>query len=570
MYRTHICSQIDKSELGKKVQLAGWVRTKRDHGTILFIDLVDASGVVQCVCNKNDDPILFDQLDGFSLESVVSLEGVIIARTPETVNKTIKSGEVELQIQGCVVLSKAQELPFSINQPNPSEEQQLEYRYLYLRRKEMQETLALRTRTIDLLRKYMKQKGFMEIQTPILTSSSPEGARDYIVPSRMHPGKFYALPQAPQQFKQLLMASGVEKYFQIAPCFRDEDARADRLVGEFYQLDFEMAFATQEDIFAILEHVLYNVFEEIRPDYKKEQKFPRIPYKQALAKYGSDKPDLRNPLEIMDITDFAKVPNMFEKLIAAGGRMLTISASTDVPNSFFAKLQEFMQVKGGKGVAFAVKGEKWSGPMANMFSDEEKQKMLQKPDHNTLFLVADMPDVVYKLAGYLRTELGQQLNLIEQNRYAFCLITDFPMFECNDGVWDFMHNPFSMPQSLDCDTADVLSYQYDIVCNGYELASGAVRNHDLALVKQVFAKIGQACDNVEEKFPLYKAFKYGIPPHAGCAPGIDRIIMLLNGKSNVRDIVAFPLNQHGACVLMDAPSVIDEKFLKDLKIKVTE
>lgn len=581
IYRTHVCSQVDKSLKGQKIRLSGWVRKKRNHGTIIFIDLVDQSSVVQCIIQK-DSP-LFELVESTSYESVVTIEGTIALRTSETINTKINSGEIELHIEDFKILTKAQELPFAIHQEDLNEELQLQYRFLYLRRNHMQETLRLRTLVIDLLRKYMKDLNFLEIQTPILASSSPEGARDYLVPSRLHKGKFYALPQAPQQFKQILMASGVEKYFQIAPCFRDEDSRADRLIGEFYQLDFEMAFATQEDVFKVLEYVLYNVFKTVRPECEIPQKFPRIPYKTAIEEYGSDKPDLRNPLKLINITNSCTIPNIFTDLVEKGGKLLAITAKIEkTSGKFFDDLQKFMQHKGAKGLAYShFDGQKWSGPMTKMFSDEEKNQMLEQGqkasnqnDHNTVFLVADTKHMAYKLAGALRIELGQQLGLIDEDKFEFCLITDFPMFELTDeGKWDFMHNPFSMPQNLDDPIEEILSYQYDIVCNGYELSSGAVRNYDLNIVEKVFKIVGDNCENLEERFPLYKAFKFGIPPHAGSAPGIDRIIMLLNKKIdgrelNVRDIVPFPLNQNGENLLMHAPSVVPEKHLKELGIKI--
>lgn len=584
MYRTNMCGEIDKSFIGKTIQLAGWVRKKRDHGTILFLDLADATGIVQCITHNevhkqrdeqsceytlNNDNDTFKTIDKLSLESVVSITGIIALRSIETINKNISSGEIELHVTKVEVLSAAQELPFALHQKDLSEELQLKYRFLHLRNSEMQNLLRLRTRVIDLMRQYMKEMNFLEIQTPILAASSPEGARDYLVPSRLHPGKFYALPQAPQQYKQMLMASGVEKYFQIAPCFRDEDSRADRLVGEFYQLDFEMAYATQEDVFDVLEYVLYNIFHTLKPDYKMATKFPRIPYKEAIERYGSDKPDLRNPLEIMDITNKFPTPNIFKKLVDEDGKLLVISAKLEnVSGKFFETLQKTMQAKGAQGLAYAVLKNEWSGPLANMFG--EKESMLQAPMHNAIFLIADKKDEAYKLIGQLRTELGTQLNLLDEKQFAFCLITDFPMFELNDGKWDFMHNPFSKPQNIDLPTADILSFQYDIVCNGYELASGAVRNHDLALVKKVFEKIDENAGDIEERFPLYKAFRYGVPPHAGCAPGIDRIIMLISGRHNVRDVVPFPLNQNGESSLMNSPSVVEERFLKDLKLNNEE
>ncbi len=592
-YRSHKCCEINKQHVSKSIKLSGWVRKKRDHGTIIFIDLVDNSGSVQCIVQKSSP--LFEKIDSLTLESVICVEGTVLERASETINKKITSGEVELEIYTIEVLTKAQELPFAIHQEDLNEELQLKYRFLYLRRQHMQETIKLRTQVIDLLRKYMKELNFQEIQTPILASSSPEGARDYLVPSRLHPGKFYALPQAPQQFKQILMASGIERYFQIAPCFRDEDSRADRLIGEFYQLDFEMAFASQEDVFEVLEHVLYNVFHTVRPEMKIEKKFPRIPYTQALARYGSDKPDLRNPLELVNVLEDLdidiEIPNIFKDMVNGGGKLLAISAPIENgTRSFFDELQKFMIHKGAAGLAYATyDGEKWSGPMNRMFSDEIKNAILKKGEekdkasprssgknHNTIFLIADDKHNAYKLAGALRTHLGEILNLITNDEFAFCLITDFPMFEkTDDGKWDFMHNPFSMPQNMDAPTEEILSYQYDIVCNGYELSSGAVRNHKLELVEKVFNIVGDNCENLEERFPLYKAFKFGIPPHAGSAPGIDRIIMLLNKRIdnrelNVRDIVPFPLNQNGENLLMHAPSIVTQKHLNELGIKIVE
>lgn len=581
-YRTHKSSQVNASLEGQSIKLAGWVRKKRDHGPIIFIDLADNEGTVQCIAQnieKSADSAInsneiFQVAEKLSNESIICIEGIVTKRSKETINNKISSGEVEIQITKIEIISHAQELPFALSQPDLSQELQLKYRYLYLRRPDMQEVLKIRTNAIRLMREAMQELGFQEIQTPILASSSPEGARDYVVPSRLHPGKFYALPQAPQQFKQILMASGVEKYFQVAPCFRDEDARADRLVGEFYQLDFEMAFAGQEEVFSVLEHVLYHVFHTIRPEYEIPKRFPRITYQDAIAKYGSDKPDLRNPLELCDITN-EPAPNIFQKLIDNKGKLIALSAKVEnLSNAFFTKLTKQMMDLGAKGLAYCVHKEgKWSGPLANMYDDSVKEKILKGTDHNAIFLIADEKNIAYKLAGQLRDKLGRELNLINEKKFAFCLITDFPMFEWNENKsgknkWDFMHNPFSMPQNPDASIEDIVSYQYDIVCNGYELSSGAVRNHDLALVKKMFQLIDLDCENIEEAFPVYKAFKHGIPPHAGAAPGIDRIIMLLSERTNVRDIVPFPLNQHGENLLMEAPSEITQELLDELQIKV--
>ena len=566
MYRTHECAQLNLSLVDKQVKIAGFIRKKRNHGNVLFIDLADASGIMQCVIEKND--AAFNAVEKISLESVVTLSGKLVKRSDATVNKNIDSGSVELIISECSVLSKAQELPFAIYQEDLNEELQLKNRFLYLRRNDMQNMLKLRTRVIDTLRSNMKGLGFLEVQTPLLSSSSPEGARDYLVPSRLNPGKFFALPQAPQQFKQLLMTSGVEKYFQIAPCFRDEDSRADRLLGEFYQLDFEMAFATQEDVFEILEKTLYNLFAEVRSDCIINSVFPKISYKDSLEKYGSDKPDLRNPLEFCDVTEKITTPEIFKDLIKNGYKMHIISANVEqASNKFFKQLQEFMIQNGAQGLAYAVKKEEWSGPLAKLISHDEKEELLKK-DHNCLFMIVDCEPNLHKLCHTLRTELGKKLNLINKNEYKFCFIVDFPMFEKKDDGWDFMHNPFSMPQDLEKPLEEVLAYQYDLVCNGYELSSGAVRNHDLEKIKKVFALIGQSCDDLEKRFPVFKAFKYGVPPHAGSAPGIDRIIMLLSNQENVRNTMPFPLNQHGQSLLMDAPCIVDEKYLKDLNIKL--
>ncbi len=577
-YRSHVLSEIQENLIGQDIKVAGWIRKKRNHGKILFIDLIDESASLQCIVDQDNS--IFNDIESIPLESVISFEGKILKRSDQTINDQIATGKIELEIKAYKILSKAQPLPFAINQKDLNEELALEYRFLSLRKKEMQDILKTRTQIIDLLRKYMKELGFLEIQTPILSAGSPEGARDYIVPSRLHPGKFYALPQAPQQFKQLLMTAGFEKYFQIAPCFRDEDSRADRLIGEFYQLDFEMAYATQEDVFQVLEHVFYNVFKTIKPDFEVPQAFPRITYKNAIETYGSDKPDLRNPLILKDITELCKeknsVPGIFQKSVAAGSKMIVISAFIEnKSNKFFNDMQEFMKQKGASGLAWTnYNDQKWSGTLANMINDEIKNQITKNTNHNTIFLLTDTAKNVYKLAGYLRDELGKQLNLIIENAFKFCLITDFPMFEWNENKkgenkWDFMHNPFSMPQNIENENIDeILSYQYDIVCNGYELSSGAVRNHDLETVKKVFQITGDNLENLEQRFPLFKAFKFGVPPHAGSAPGIDRIVMLLTGSSNVRNIVAFPLNQNGESLLMEAPNQVDEEFLKTLNLKI--
>lgn len=577
MYRTNKCAEINKSFLEKKVKVSGWIRKIRNHGNIIFLDLLDNSGILQCVI-ENDNKF-FSSLDELNVESVVSLSGLVVNRENGKVNKEIESGEVELKIEEVEVLSKAETLPFALHQEDISAKQQSEYRFLYLRRPEMQAMLKKRTQVIDEFRSAMKVVGFQEIQTPILTASSKEGARDYLVPSRLHPGKFYALPQAPQQFKQLLMAGGVDKYFQIAPCFRDEDSRADRLVGEFYQVDFEAAFATQDDIFEYLEGVLKQVFEKIRPEVKISA-FEKIKYEDAIKTYGSDKPDLRNPLKLMDITESAEVPNVFKKLVEAGGKLIIIKAPGCYGNSrkFFDALHERAVYHGAKGLAYAFKGEAWSGPLAKMYSDSFKDSLCEN-DEDGIFMLAGMPDEVYKIAGLMRDEIADKLCLVDKGDFKFAFITDFPMFEKDENnSWDFMHNPFSMPKlsssqlkELDekSDLSSISSYQYDVVCNGYEICSGAVRNHDLSLIESLFALIGKDLQSVYDSIPLFKAFKFGVPPHAGAAIGLDRVVMLLSDAKNVRDIVAFPLNQQGEDLFMNAPCSVDEEDLeKHLSLKI--
>lgn len=574
-YRSHFCAELNKSNIGEVVKVAGWVRKKRDHGPIIFIDLIDQtaskSSVLQCIAEKNSKT--FEILEKITLESVISLEGKVVQRQKDTINKEISTGEIELKIESVEILSQADTLPFAIHQEDIPEEFKFKYRFLYLRRKEIQKILELRTRAIDFLRAEMKKRDFLEVQTPILTASSPEGARDYLVPSRIHKGKFYALPQAPQQFKQILMASGVEKYFQIAPCFRDEDSRSDRLPGEFYQLDFEVSFATQDDILNILESLISGLFKHIRPDVKSDQKFEKIKYKDAIEKYGSDKPDLRNPLVLNDITKIVETPNMFKKLVEDGGKLIAISVPQCKGKSrkFFDELQEIAKEHGAKGLAYMAKNneDSLSGPLVNMFPEKDRKNILND-QHDAAFLLADMPENAYKIGGILRQLLGQKLGLIS-NEYKFCFIVDFPMFEWNgdEKRWDFMHNPFSKPQEMKKDPGEILAWQYDLVCNGYEICSGAVRNYQKEMVEQVFKIAGYEWRDIENNFAVFKAFKYGVPPHAGAAPGIDRIIMLLSDAKNVRDVVAFPLNQNAEDIMMGAPSRIDEKSLeKDLGLKL--
>jgi aspartyl-tRNA synthetase len=582
-YRTHTCGELTPSHAGQSVKLSGWIHRKRDHGNLIFIDLRDHYGLTQCVINS-DTPI-FAQVEDLRNESVITITGQVVRRSPETMNTKMATGEVEVQIENLLVQSPAQQpLPLQVNSnADFPEDTRLTYRFLDLRREKLHRNIVIRSDIIASLRQRMIAQGFMEFQTPILTSSSPEGARDFLVPSRLHPGEFYALPQAPQQFKQLLMVSGFDRYFQIAPCFRDEDARADRSPGEFYQLDFEMAFATQEDVFAAIEPVLTGVFNEFALGRSVTQTpYPRIPYAEAMLTYGSDKPDLRNPLLIADVTEVFRGSEfgIFAKAIEQGAVVRAIPAPTAAqqPRSFFDKLNGWAQETGMPGLGYITFSEGVAkGPIAK-FLDAPRLQLLQSQASvqtgDAVFFVCGPAAITAKNAGLARTRVAQELNLIEANSFRFCWIVDFPMYE-----WDetsksiqFSHNPFSMPQGglAALETQDPLTinaYQYDIVCNGIELSSGAIRNHLPEVMYKAFAISGYGPEVVESRFGgLLNAFKYGAPPHGGCAPGIDRIVMLLADEPNLREVIAFPMNQQAQDLLMGAPSKVTPLQLKELHI----
>ena len=582
IYRTHNCGEITKNDVEKQVRIAGWVQTIRDLGGLLFIDLRDQYGITQAVVTVESG--LIDMASKIPNESTISIEGKVRLRDEETINPNIATGEVELVAEKIDVLGKRlNNLPFEINSDKEvREDLRLQYRFLDLRNEKIKNNILLRAKVLQYLRSQMIERGFTEIQTPILTSSSPEGARDYLVPSRVHPGKFYALPQAPQQFKQLLMVSGIDKYFQIAPCFRDEDARADRAPGEFYQLDMEMAFATQEDVFEVMEKVMYNTFIEFGGKKVAEYPFPRIPYKEAMLKYGSDKPDLRNPLIIQDVTEiFQNVEfNAFKGKIV---RTITLPNAQEVARRFYDGMVDFAVSEcAAKGLAWlkVLEDGTLQGPIAKFIDDEAREKMLTstntKPG-DAIFFIAEKEGIVENLAGKIRQELAVRLDLLEKDVYKFCWIVDFPMYELNDeGKIDFSHNPFSMPQGgLDAlngeNKLDILAYQYDIVCNGIELSSGAVRNHNPEIMIKAFEIAGYDRTTIENKFPaLFNAFHYGAPPHAGIAPGVDRMIMLMQDEPSIREVIAFPMNSKAQDILMGAPGEVTEEQLRDVHIKIRE
>ena len=576
MYRTITSKQLDDSFIGKTVQVAGWVKVVRDHGGIVFIDLRDAYGYIQL--KTYDD----SYLHSLTRESVISVTGKVVLRDEKDYDYKARLGKIEIEVQELKVLSQAKRsLPFEPDDSKSvSEDTRLKYRYLDLRNPKMHDMLKLRGDVLFDMRTIMRDLGFMEVQTPILTVSSPEGARDYLVPSRIHKGKFYALPQAPQQFKQLLMCSGVDKYFQIAPCFRDEDARADRSPGEFYQLDMEMAFATQEDVFAVCEEVLYKLFTKYGKYEMKDKHFIKIPYKEAMIKYGTDKPDLRNRIEMVSLDDvFAK-----SEFGAFCGKTIEGFAiySDDQPKSYYEKLTQSILDAGGKGLAWVRVLEDGSlkGPICKFISEKECSDLIAKTGAKVgddIFVIADSSKTLcYKLASLLRTQVGEKLGLIEKEQYKFCWIVDFPMYEIDEetGELGFCHNPFSLPQGglealKTVDPLDILAYQYDIVVNGIELSSGAVRNADVETMLKAFAIAGYSEEEVEKKFgALYTAFGYGAPPHAGIAPGVDRILMLLQDESSIREVVAFPMNSKAQDVLMGAPGDVTEQQLRDVHIKL--
>jgi aspartyl-tRNA synthetase len=581
IHRTHNCNELDENHLGQEIRIAGWVQNYRDHGGVLFVDLRDQYGITQVVIAA-DKKKLLDCMNKIPKESTVSILGKVILRPSEMVNLKMPTGTIEVVAEEIKILGKVRKpLPFEVWPQKPvNEDLRLRYRFLDMRREKLHNNIILRSKIIQNIRSRMINLGFIEIQTPILTSSSPEGARDFLVPSRLHPGKFFALPQAPQQFKQLLMVSGFDKYFQIAPCFRDEDARADRSPGEFYQLDMEMAFATQEDVFCVIEEVLHGLFKDFSNWIVTHKPFPRIPYKDALLKYGSDKPDLRNPLQIHDVTDIFHESD-FIAFSNKTVRVIPVPDCAHQSRSFFDKLEEFATKNGGKGLAWVKIGENkhMSGPIVKFITVEQRTELISRVSAlpgSVLFFIASNEKEVVRLAGLIRTELGRQLDLIEQGVYSFCWITDFPMFELNPETHkiDFSHNPFSMPQGgLDAlenqNPLDILAYQYDIICNGYELSSGAVRNHDPDIMKKAFKIAGYPSEEVEKRFSaLYNAFQYGPPPHAGVAPGIDRIVMLLADEPNIREVIAFPMNNRAQDLLMNAPGEINESQLRDIHIKI--
>ena len=579
-YRTHNCNEIRLADVGKKIKIAGWVQTIRDLGGLVFLDIRDMYGITQVVTSGKTEDV--DFASHIPIESSVSVYGTVKKRDEETVNPKLDTGLVEIKIEKIEILGKRTlNLPFEVNSNQEiREDLRLQYRYLDLRNDKLKNNLILRAKVLQFLRNQMIEQGFLEVQTPILTSSSPEGARDYLVPSRLHPGKFYALPQAPQQFKQLLMVSGIDKYFQIAPCFRDEDSRADRTPGEFYQLDIEMAYSTQEDVFSSIEPVMYNTFKTFSDKKIVSYPFPRITYKEAMLKYGTDKPDLRNPLVIVDCTD------IFDKLDlnAFKNKIVRVIATHDVsnqPRSFFEGMTDYaIKTLKAKGLAWLriLDDGSFQGPIAKFITEDAKSEMIKRTNSkpgDCIFFIAEVPGVVEKLASSVRDELGKRLNLIDNDAFSFCWITDFPMFELNDnGKLEFSHNPFSMPQGglkalEEENPLDILAYQYDIVCNGIELSSGAVRNHDINIMLKAFSMAGYTEEEVKTKFgALYTAFQYGAPPHAGIAPGIDRMLMLLSDSDSIREVIAFPLNSKAQDLMMGAPCNVKRNLLRDVHIDV--
>lgn len=584
-YRTHNCGQLRETDVGNRVRLSGWVHRKRDHGGVLFVDLRDHYGLTQIVCRANSEPLAV--LEHLRAESVVTIEGEVVSRGPGATNPNLPTGAIEVVADSVTVQSAAEELPLPVaGEADYPEDIRLRYRYLDLRRDRLHANILLRSQVIASIRRRMIDQGFTEFQTPILTASSPEGARDYLVPSRVHPGKFYALPQAPQMFKQLIMVAGFDRYFQIAPCFRDEDARADRSPGEFYQLDFEMSFVTQDDVFEAIEPVLSGVFEEFANGRKVTPagQFPRIPYREAMLKYGSDKPDLRNPILISDVSTHFEGSGfgLFARIVGDGGVVRAIPAPNTAEKSrkFFDDMNEWARSEGHAGLGYATrKGGEWGGPIAKNHGDDKMNALADAlglgPDDG-LFFAAGKEAQAAKLAGAARTRVGEELGLIDQDRFDFCWIVDFPMYEYDEEAKkvDFSHNPFSMPQggleALETkDPLDILAYQYDIVCNGVELSSGAIRNHRPDIMYKAFEIAGYSQADVDTNFAgMINAFKFGAPPHGGSAPGIDRIVMLLAGEPNIREVVLFPMNQKAEDLMMNAPGEVTPKQLRELHIRL--
>ena len=588
-YRTHTCGELTLKNNGENVLLAGWINKKRDHGNLLFIDLRDNYGITQCVIDNNNN--LFSEIEKIPLETVIQFGGLVVKRKKETINKELNSGEVEIKISNYNILGKTKELPLPVfSDQEYAEEIRLKYRFLDLRRSKIHKNINLRSKVISYIRKEMERMGFLEYQTPILTSSSPEGARDFLVPSRLNPGKFYALPQAPQQFKQLIMVSGFDKYFQIAPCFRDEDARADRSPGEFYQLDIEMSFVNQEDIFNVIEKLLNNVFKKFSKKKILNEKFTRLTFFDAMLKYGTDKPDLRNPLEICDLTKIFQRDDVkfeiFKKLVKKGSivRAIITKKTNNKSRSFFDSIDKWAKDEGSSGLAyFTFEKENNNvfskGPIGKFFSSEacnEIMKITSAEIGDSIFFACGQKKDVEKLLSSARDKIAKDLNIIDENSFAFCWIVDYPMFETdeNSGKIKFSHNPFSMPQGdinkLNFNKPlEIKAYQYDIVCNGIELSSGAIRNHIPDLMYKLFAVAGYDKNSVESKFSgMINALSYGAPPHGGIAPGIDRIVMLLANEKNIREVTMFPLNQNAQDLMMNAPSNIDGSQLKELNIDI--
>ncbi|MDC0079123.1 aspartate--tRNA ligase [Candidatus Pelagibacter sp.] len=587
-YRSHNCNELRKDDLDKEISISGWINKKRDHGNLLFIDLRDNYGITQCIVDKENKNFL--ELEKVQLETVIKINGKVVSRSDETINKDIETGEIEIIINEIEILSTCKELPMPVfSDQEYAEEIRLKYRFLDLRRKKIHENIILRSKVISYIRNEMTKLGFLEFQTPILTSSSPEGARDFLVPSRLNPGKFYALPQAPQQFKQLIMVSGFDKYFQIAPCFRDEDARADRSPGEFYQLDLEMSFVEQEDVFNVVETLLVNAFKKFSNKKLMHDQFPKISYADAMLKYGSDKPDLRNPLIINDITEIFTREDVsfeiFKKLVKSGSKVRCILTKNtkDKPRSFFDNIDKWAKEQGASGLAyftFENNGELTAkGPIGKFFSKEALLAIMKQTNAtvgDSIFMACGKLNDLEKITAQARDKIGRDLNLIDDNIFAFCWIVDYPMFKRDEKTnkIEFSHNPFSMPQGELNDKnfdkpLDILAYQYDIVCNGIELSSGAIRNHKPELMYKLFSIAGYEKNQVDEKFSgMINALSYGAPPHGGIAPGIDRIVMLLANEKNIREVTMFPMNQNAQDLMMKAPSDVSEEQLKELGLAV--
>jgi len=591
-YRTHNCGELNKDSVKKSVSLSGWIHKKRDHGNLLFLDLRDNFGITQCIISKDNKN--FSDLEKMALETVIKVEGTVLKRSNETINNEISTGEIEIQIKSFEILGKTKELPLPVfSDQEYAEEIRLKYRFLDLRRKKIHNNIILRSKVISFIRREMEKLGFNEFQTPILTSSSPEGARDFLVPSRLNPGKFYALPQAPQQFKQLIMVSGFDKYFQIAPCFRDEDARADRSPGEFYQLDIEMSFVEQEDVFEVVEKLMVSLFNKFSKKKMLFKKFPRIPFKDAIYKYGTDKPDLRNPLVINDISEIFKRDDVkfeiFKKLFKSGSliKSIVINNTNNKPRSFFDNIDKWAKDQGWNGLAYFSIDKDDSGkiigkgPVGKFFSEDslkEIMKITSAKLGDSIFMSCSKENEINEIMSKSREKIGEELGIIDQNSFAFCWITDYPMFDLDEKTSKikFSHNPFSMPQgdtnNLDFSKPlEIKAFQYDIVCNGVELSSGAIRNHIPDLMYKLFSIAGYDKSIVNEKFSgMINALSYGAPPHGGIAPGIDRIVMLLANEKNIREVTMFPMNQNAQDLMMNAPSDINEKQLKELNLKILD